>query len=81
MLDSEYAHDLIHTKTAHDLIDAMLDIENYEEIFPHGSYSEGLRSDIRESQHTLGGRTFFERLLELLNIKCKSREPMFLARS
>lgn len=50
----------------------MRDIDDYESIFPHGSYTEALRSDIQESQSTLGGRTFFERLLDLLNVKCKS---------
>ena len=57
----------------------MRDIEDYELIFPHGSYTEALRSDIQESQSTLGGRTFFERLLELLNVKCESRELPRLA--
>lgn len=50
----------------------MLDIEEYESIFPEGGYSEGLVSDILDNQHILGGRTFFERLLELLHIKCTS---------
>ncbi|KAJ4291192.1 hypothetical protein N0V90_010390 [Kalmusia sp. IMI 367209] len=53
----------------------MFDVEDYEQIFPLGSYSEGLRSDISDNQHTLGGRTFFERLLELLNIKWRKMYP------
>lgn len=51
----------------------MRDIEDYGSLFPYGSYTEGLRADIQENQNALGGRTFFERLLELLNIKCESR--------
>ncbi|KAL5387476.1 hypothetical protein PMIN02_008136 [Paraphaeosphaeria minitans] len=53
----------------------MFDIEDYDQIFPYGSYAEGLRRDIAECQSTLGGRTFFERLLELLNIKWRKIYP------
>lgn len=61
----------------------MLDIEEFEAVFhvpthdddeDEGNsleYTEGLVAEIRDNQHMLGGRTFFERLLELLQIKCK----------
>ena len=49
----------------------MRDVEDYEDIFPSG-YPDGLTSAIYENQSMLGGRTFFERLLELLSIKCES---------
>ncbi|KAF1977016.1 hypothetical protein BU23DRAFT_550957 [Bimuria novae-zelandiae CBS 107.79] len=53
----------------------MIDIEDYDALFPHGSYTEALRSDIQDSQSTLGGRTFFERLLDLLNIQWRKMYP------
>jgi hypothetical protein len=50
----------------------MYDIENYDTVFKQGKYSPALVNEIQSAQHTLGGRTFFERLLELLGIKCPS---------
>jgi hypothetical protein len=63
----------------------MIDIEEFEVVFREPThddniddegkiveYNEGLVQEIRENQHLLGGRTFFERLLELLQIKCES---------
>jgi hypothetical protein len=47
----------------------MLDIEDYEAAFPDGvKYSSGMLASIQEFQHALGGKTFFERLLEVLKI-------------
>lgn len=51
----------------------MLDIEDYDSIFPDGGYSNAIVGNIHENQNQLGGRTFFERLLELLHIKCRLR--------
>ncbi|KAH7094962.1 nuclear pore complex assembly-domain-containing protein [Paraphoma chrysanthemicola] len=48
----------------------MLDIEDFEAAFPHGvTYTPGIVTQIQEYQHALGGKTFFERLLELLKIR------------
>jgi hypothetical protein len=63
----------------------MLDVEDFETVFQIPSddkgddenqnstleYTDGLLQRITENQRDLGGRTFFERLLELLQIKCK----------
>lgn len=46
----------------------MIDVEDYDDVFKGRSYSDGLVSDIEESQHILHGLTFFERLLNLLKI-------------
>jgi len=48
----------------------MYDVEDFDKIFDNCRYSPALVSAIQENQHVLGGRTFFERLLELLGIKC-----------
>ncbi|KAF2241968.1 hypothetical protein BU26DRAFT_162416 [Trematosphaeria pertusa] len=53
----------------------MLDIEEYEDVFPEGGYPASLVDSIQESQMQLGGRTFFERLLELLQIKWRRIYP------
>jgi hypothetical protein len=48
----------------------MLDIEDFDAVFADGvTYSDGIVHQIQEYQHALGGRTFFERLLDLLKIK------------
>ena len=47
----------------------MLDIEDFSAVFRDLNYSDGIVQKIQEYQHALGGRTFFERLLELLQIK------------
>jgi hypothetical protein len=55
---------------------AMLDIEDFDAVFADGvTYSDGIVHQIQEYQHALGGRTFFERLLDLLKIKGTSRGP------
>jgi hypothetical protein len=53
----------------------MLDIEDFEAVFPDGvTYTHGVVQQIQEFQHALGGRTFFERLLDLLKIQGRSGE-------
>jgi hypothetical protein len=48
----------------------MLDIEDFEAVFPDGvTYTHGVVQQIQEYQHALGGRTFFERLLDVLKIQ------------
>ncbi|KAH7378683.1 nuclear pore complex assembly-domain-containing protein [Pyrenochaeta sp. MPI-SDFR-AT-0127] len=47
----------------------MLDVEDFDAVFQGLNYSDGIVQQIQEYQHALGGRTFFERLLELLKIK------------
>jgi hypothetical protein len=47
----------------------MLDIEDFEAVFPGVTYTHGVVNQIQEFQHALGGKTFFERLLDLLKIK------------
>jgi hypothetical protein len=56
----------------------MYDVEDFDELFARRdangnrigfmSYSDLLISDIHDHQTVLGGRTFFERLLDLLKI-------------
>lgn len=47
----------------------MLDVEDFDAVFQGLNYSHGIVEQILENQHALGGRTFFERLIELLKIK------------
>lgn len=47
----------------------MLDVEDFDAVFQGLNYSSGIVHDIQECQHALGGKTFFERLLDLLKIK------------
>jgi hypothetical protein len=47
--------------------------DEFEETFKDYRYAPALVQDISNNQHVLGGRTFFERLLEVLGIKCASR--------
>lgn len=51
---------------------AMLDTEDFDAVFPGVTYTSGVVQQIQEFQHALGGRTFFERLLDLLKIKSKA---------
>jgi len=53
----------------------MLDVEDLDAVFQGLHYSDGLVQQIQEYQHALGGRTFFERLLELLRITGKKIYP------
>ncbi|KAI8939763.1 hypothetical protein NX059_003506 [Plenodomus lindquistii] len=53
----------------------MLDVEDFDAVFQGLDYSSGLVTEIQEYQHALGGRTFFERLLELLKITGKRLYP------
>jgi hypothetical protein len=51
---------------------AMLDIEDFEVVFPDGvTYTDGIVKQIQHYQSMLGGKTFFERLLVLLKIPGK----------
>jgi hypothetical protein len=55
----------------------MLDIEDFDAVFSDGvTYSDGIVQQIQEYQHALGGRTFFERLLDLLKIKGTSTRSL-----
>ena len=53
----------------------MLDISDYDAVFKvydkqtHSGYPTGLQNDINDSRYHLGGKLFFDRLLELLQIK------------
>ncbi|KAF2827387.1 hypothetical protein CC86DRAFT_455059 [Ophiobolus disseminans] len=47
----------------------MLDIEDFDAVFRGVTYTQGVVSQIQEFQHALGGRTFFERLLDVLKVK------------
>jgi hypothetical protein len=47
----------------------MLDVEDFDAVFQHTYYSDGIVRQIQEYQHALGQKSFFERLLDLLRIK------------
>jgi hypothetical protein len=47
----------------------MLDVEDFDAVFQGLSYTDGIVQQIQEYQLALGGRTFFERLLDVLKIK------------
>lgn len=49
----------------------MLDVEDYEAVFQGITYGHGIVQQILEFKQALGGKTFFERLLDLLRIKGK----------
>ncbi|KAJ4365595.1 hypothetical protein N0V83_008215 [Neocucurbitaria cava] len=51
----------------------MLDVEDFDAVFQGLNYSHGIVEQILENQHALGGRTFFERLIELLKIKAERK--------
>jgi hypothetical protein len=51
----------------------MLDIEDFNAVYRGLYYNDGLVQEIQSNRTALGGRTFFERLLTLLNIKGKLR--------
>lgn len=51
----------------------MLDVEDFDAVFRGLYYNEGLVQEIQSYRTALGGRTFFERLLVLLQIKGKPR--------
>ncbi|KAF2846016.1 hypothetical protein T440DRAFT_511168 [Plenodomus tracheiphilus IPT5] len=53
----------------------MLDVEDFAAVFQGLNYTAGLVQEIQEYQHALGGRTFFERLLELLKMTGKRIYP------
>lgn len=49
----------------------MLDVEDFEAVYRGLYYNDGLVQEIQSYRTALGGRTFFERLLSLLQIKGK----------
>ncbi|KAF2278391.1 uncharacterized protein EI97DRAFT_492868 [Westerdykella ornata] len=52
----------------------MLDADDFASVFPDDiAYDNELIEEIQENKKSLGGRTFFERLLELLQIKSVRR--------
>ncbi|CAO2656108.1 Nn.00g049110.m01.CDS01 [Neocucurbitaria sp. VM-36] len=53
----------------------MLDVEDFDAVFQGLNYSDGIVQQIQENQHALGGRTFFERLIDLLKIKGRRIYP------
>ncbi|KAF1938958.1 hypothetical protein EJ02DRAFT_409417 [Clathrospora elynae] len=53
----------------------MLDVEDFDAVFRGLDYSDGLVAEIQEFRTALGGRTFFERLLDLLKIKGRALYP------
>lgn len=53
--------------TPHNLY-KMIDIQDFDAVFPTG-YTGELVRQIKNNRKHLGGRTFFERLLDLLNIQ------------
>lgn len=50
----------------------MLDIEDFDAVYRGLNYNEGLVQEIQSYRTALGGRTYFERLLVLLQIKGKA---------
>lgn len=57
----------LHVTISHQTA-AMLDVEDFDAVFQGLNYTTGVVNEIQECQHALGGKTFFERLLELLRI-------------
>ncbi|KAI4698004.1 hypothetical protein J4E85_006230 [Alternaria conjuncta] len=53
----------------------MLDIEDFDAVYRNLHYNDGLVQEIQSYRTALGGRTFFERLLTLLNIKGSKMYP------
>ncbi|KAF2737969.1 hypothetical protein EJ04DRAFT_550232 [Polyplosphaeria fusca] len=54
----------------------MLDIEEFEAVFPEGAeYTQRQLGEIKSHQSALGGKTFFERLLDTLQIKGRKIYP------
>ena len=64
--------DYLHPSKTRSTIN-MLDIEDFDAVYRNLHYNDGLVQEIQSYRTALGGRTFFERLLTLLNIKGKSR--------
>lgn len=56
----------------------MLDVEDFEAVFQGIAYSDGIVQQIQEYKQVLGGKTFFERLLDLLKIKGIVMNPLEL---
>jgi hypothetical protein len=58
----------------------MLDIEDFDAVYHGLHYNDGLVQEIQSYRTALGGRTFFERLLTLLNIKGRLRSLSVLTK-
>lgn len=59
----------------------MLDVEDFDAVYRGLNYNEGLVQEIQSYRTALGGRTYFERLLVLLQIKGKARHKLTLSKS
>jgi hypothetical protein len=57
----------------------MLDVEDFDRVYRGLNYNDGLVQEIQSYRTALGGRTFFERLLILLQIKGKLRRGLGLS--
>ncbi|EMD68762.1 hypothetical protein COCSADRAFT_109659 [Bipolaris sorokiniana ND90Pr] len=53
----------------------MLDVEDFDAVYRGLNYNEGLVQEIQSYRTALGGRTYFERLLVLLQIKGSKLYP------
>ncbi|KAF2176344.1 hypothetical protein K469DRAFT_678690 [Zopfia rhizophila CBS 207.26] len=53
----------------------MLDIDDFDAVFRGNIYSKGLIDEIEGNRFLLGGKLFFDRLLELLQIKVQRLYP------
>lgn len=53
----------------------MLDIEDFDVVFRGNSYSKELIKEISTHKHRMGNKCFYERLLELLQIKWRKIYP------
>ena len=51
----------------------MLDVEDFDSVFRGTSYNDGLVHDIQSYRTALGGRNYFEKLVDLLQIKGMSQ--------
>jgi hypothetical protein len=50
----------------------MLDVEDFDAVYRGITYTHGLVEEIQSFRTALGGRSYFERLVDLLNIKGRS---------
>ncbi|KAF1839654.1 hypothetical protein BDW02DRAFT_563714 [Decorospora gaudefroyi] len=53
----------------------MLDVEDFDAVFQGLGYTDGLIHEIQQYRMVLGGRSFFERLLDLLKINARKMYP------
>jgi hypothetical protein len=50
----------------------MLDVEDFDAVYRGTTYTDGLDQEIQSYRAALGEPSYFERLLDLLNIKGRS---------